>query len=178
MTADQGDPADVDGSVPPPRPADPGSAADRARRMRMPALALIAAGAGLAWLTSASLAGWVRPVALLALAGAGALLAAQGWLRRTIGGLIVLAGVGLLVSGGLWPALAGVAVLAGGVLAVRFGAGWPGMSARYDRARPVGGARSGPDEARHSTQQVWDALDRGEDPSEAEWSTSDGSDRR
>jgi hypothetical protein len=134
--------------------------------MRLPALALIVVGAAVGWLAAGALAGWVRPVALLALAGAGALLAVQGWLRRVVGVLIVLAGAGLLASGGLWPAVGGAAVMAGGLLVLRFGGDWPGMAARYERPGPAVG--SGPATAGEplSTQDTWAALDRGEDPTE------------
>ena len=63
----------------------------------------------------------------------------------------------LAVLGGVLVALAGVSAL------VR-GATWPGMSSRYENAA------SGPAAARAadtgSSKDLWDALDRGEDPTE------------
>ncbi|NUP54079.1 MAG: Trp biosynthesis-associated membrane protein, partial [Catenulispora sp.] len=64
----------------------------------------------------------------------------------------------LAVAGGVLIALAGLA-------AVLRGAAWPGMSSRYENAA----AKSSP-AARADTgtaKDLWDALDRGEDPTEA-----------
>jgi uncharacterized membrane protein (TIGR02234 family) len=72
------------------------------------------------------------------------------------------------VSFGVWPyvaALGGVLLLAAGLLALRHGRRWPAMSGRHERA---GGARAGaarrtaPDPDR--PEELWKALDRGEDP--------------
>lgn len=109
---------------------------------------------------------WLTGVALVALAGAGALLATRGFTRLAVGGLLAacgmaLAGAGLLGLGRdaatWWPALAlvgGLAVTGAGVLAVIRGRHWPGLGARYDRGSA--GASGAP--------TMWDALDRGEDP--------------
>ncbi|MFV2022112.1 Trp biosynthesis-associated membrane protein [Micromonospora sp. LOL_023] len=108
---------------------------------------------------------WLPALALVGLAGAGAVLATRGTPRRLVGGLLavvgmVLAGSGLAVLTGVlplagsataatstpagWPALAVLAaalLLAGGaVTAVRSG-GWPAMGARYER--PATAARRG-----------------------------------
>ncbi|MEO3812876.1 Trp biosynthesis-associated membrane protein [Sphaerisporangium sp. B11E5] len=67
----------------------------------------------------------------------------------------------------LWPALAalGGAALAGaGVVAVLRGRRWPGMSTRYDR--PVGGTGDGPRTPHEGDRGLWEALDRGEDPTD------------
>jgi hypothetical protein len=59
-----------------------------------------------------------------------------------------------------WPlltALGGLVVAGAGALTVARGKKWPGMAARYDRPSQV----SGPP---RSEAQIWDALDRGEDP--------------
>jgi hypothetical protein len=101
---------------------------------------------------------WVTGLALVALAGGGALLATHGWVRRGLGGLLTLAGLGIVAgaiigragldvgaagSGGtLWPiacALGGAIIAVGGVVAARHGHRWPRMSARYERppATPV-----------------------------------------
>jgi uncharacterized membrane protein (TIGR02234 family) len=126
---------------------------------------------------------WVTGLALVALAGTGALLATSGWVRRALGGLLALAGVGVVAgavlgrvgldpgaaSGGtLWPILCaagGAIIAAGGVTAARRGHRWPRMSARYDRkpalatAAPAARATDPAD-----TRAAWDALDRGDDP--------------
>jgi hypothetical protein len=139
--------------------------------------------------TGAAEAPWLSALALVALAGAGALLATRGGLRSVIGMLVVLAGVGIAAGGvyGLaavpgvrawWPALclpAGIVAAAGGALAVARGRTWPAMGARYERPGPV---RGGPPPASEPTEDqvqrigpspsdvaMWDALDRGEDPS-------------
>lgn len=80
-----------------------------------------------------------------------------------------------------WPlvsAAGGVLLLAAGLLALRYGPAWPAMSSRYDRPgtrRPVraraaaSAAAAGrpvavdPDRA----EDLWKALDRGEDPTQA-----------
>ncbi len=65
-----------------------------------------------------------------------------------------------------WPYVAvagGVLILLAGLLALRYGKGWPAMSGRYERgadrprrkARPVDPERP---------EEIWKALDRGEDP--------------
>lgn len=112
--------------------------------------------------------------ALLALAGAG--VAATAFLggsdsaaldekaRRTTGD--AAASVHALTHTA-WPyvaAAAGVLILLAGLLALRYGASWPAMSGRYERA---GGSR--PRKARPAAdpdrpEELWKALDRGEDP--------------
>ncbi|MFF7241184.1 TIGR02234 family membrane protein [Streptomyces collinus] len=68
-----------------------------------------------------------------------------------------------------WPYVAvagGVLILLAGLLALRFGRAWPAMSGRYERgtdrprrkARPVDPERP---------EEIWKALDRGEDPTGA-----------
>ncbi|WP_412542299.1 Trp biosynthesis-associated membrane protein [Longispora sp. K20-0274] len=108
---------------------------------------------------------WLTAAAIVAMAGAGALLATRGLGRRLVGGLLVLAGLGVLAASGygldaegvarvLLPAgnaLGGLVLCAAGVVALRWGAGWPTMGARYER-----GAEQKDD--------MWSALDRGEDP--------------
>jgi Tryptophan-associated transmembrane protein (Trp_oprn_chp) len=125
-------------------------------------------------------AAWLAPIAVAGLAAAGALLATRGTVRRAVGVLLVLIGAGLALGGGrglvdgrLWPALClvgGAAVAVAGALAVARGKTWPAMGARYERGRgrggdapsdrPVPAARDGS----VASTQVWDALDRGEDP--------------
>ena len=142
--------------------------------------------------TGTDLEPWVTGLAVVALAGAGALLATSGWARRALGVLLALAGVGIAVgavmgrtgldpgSAGagatVWPiacVLGGLIITAGGATAARQGHRWPRMSARYDR-KPVPPPRSATPEAAVPTPEdaaamadhraAWDALDRGDDP--------------
>jgi hypothetical protein len=168
------------------------------RRALTFALLLCAAGAGLAlyavtrvWLvevteraaplpslrverTGGDLMSWLPPLAVVSLAGAGAVIATRGLVRRLVGVLLAVLGVAIgvgaaveLTSGG-WPVLTllgGLAVLASGGWTAARGADWPSMGARYERPARTGGeeplpAMNGP----RGTRQAWDALDRGEDP--------------
>jgi len=131
--------------------------------------------------TGSALEPWLTALALVALAGAGALLATKGRSRNLVGAILVLAGLGVLAGGvdGLatvahvavgWPVLAIVgAVLigyGGGLAAVR-GRSWPAMGSRYERPRaPRSPAEDQPQFIGPSASDVamWDALDRGEDP--------------
>ncbi|MDG4827026.1 Trp biosynthesis-associated membrane protein [Asanoa sp. WMMD1127] len=115
--------------------------------------------------TGADLVPGLSALALVALAGAGALLATRGWARRAVGALVLLVGLALVAlpfgrvfdASTAWPALTavgGLLVVAGGLAAALAGHRWPGMGARYERSpRSVGG-----------TTDTWNALDRGEDP--------------
>ncbi|MGV9214756.1 Trp biosynthesis-associated membrane protein [Micromonospora sp. RB23] len=136
--------------------------------------------------SGAALLPWLPALAVVALAGGGAVLATRGRVRRLLGvllgvlGLAVSAGAGYgLVAdlGGVvsrqWPALClvgGLLVAVGGGWTALRGGGWPAMGARYERpARTVTESRSttaaapGPMAGRRTTE-AWDALDRGEDP--------------
>jgi hypothetical protein len=122
--------------------------------------------------TGVALLPWLSALALVALAGAGALLATRGLVRAAVGVLLVLSGLGLaagaitrLVAGAApgWPlatALGGLLVAGSGVLTVANGRDWPAMGARYERAARPSDAPG----AARSEAQIWDALDRGEDP--------------
>ncbi|RLV08282.1 TIGR02234 family membrane protein [Streptomyces griseocarneus] len=67
-----------------------------------------------------------------------------------------------------WPWVAltgGVLLLLAGLLALRYGRHWPAMSGRYERdgtPRPRRAPRVAPDPER--PEELWKALDRGEDP--------------
>jgi uncharacterized membrane protein (TIGR02234 family) len=132
--------------------------------------------------TGTDVAPWVIGLALVALAGGGALLATRGTVRRVLGALLALAGAGVAAGavagraglavgsagagGTLWPvvcAVGGLLVLTGGVTAVRHGHEWPGMGARYER-RPQQTPAVPADDQRVDTRAAWDALDRGDDP--------------
>lgn len=113
--------------------------------------------------TGAGQLSWLPALALVALAGAGALLATRGWARRVTGAVLLAVGVGLTVGAGLartgsdpgaagaagtlWPVAAGcggVLVALAGWWTVRHGHRWPAMDARYERAT---GSASGPPDA-------------------------------
>jgi hypothetical protein len=137
--------------------------------------------------TGADAEPWVIGLALVALAGTGALLATRGVVRRVLGGLLALAGLGVAVGAIVgragtdpgaagagattWPVLCvagGLIITAGGAAAARLGDHWPTMSARYDR-KPAVPAKirptvSNPDLAPADHRATWEALDRGDDP--------------
>lgn len=141
----------------------------------------------------ADLSGAVTTLGLTAVAGALVLFATRGTTRQAVGLLLVAVGAGLAVQAWLAPghaattlaakastkgisgAVAGVSTnswwilaLVGGVVVAAAGAvtllrgrDWPGMSTRYEKAaRAEAVART---EAA-SPKGLWDALDRGEDP--------------
>jgi hypothetical protein len=122
--------------------------------------------------TGSNVAGAVRPLALVALAGTAALLATRRWGRIAVGVLLVAAGAGTAVAAATasyppgahhlegWrivTIVAAVPVAVSGLASAARGYRWSVMSARYDAP----GARQrvqDPDVA------LWDALDRGDDP--------------
>jgi len=94
--------------------------------------------------TGASLIGWLPALALVGLAGAGALLATRGRVRTIIGLLLALVGLGVVagaidglgLAAGAWPVIVGVGGLGiawAGLSATRSGTTWPAMGARYER---------------------------------------------
>ena len=61
----------------------------------------------------------------------------------------------------------GLAIVAGGIEAVRRGATWPAMGARYDRAAPDAAEPGRAAKERPVTEvTMWDDLDRGIDPTD------------
>ncbi|MEO3778982.1 Trp biosynthesis-associated membrane protein [Micromonospora sp. B11E3] len=191
-----------------PAPADAPASVARGRRELTYAVLLCLAGAGLAlwastrtWAveltarpaplppvraarTGAGLLPWLPALAVVALAGGGAVLATRAVVRRLLGALLLALGVAVAAGGGYglvaafggevsrrWPALClvgGLLAAAGGALTALRGGGWPAMGARYERrARPAvdapTGPAAGPVTGRRTTE-AWDALDRGEDP--------------
>ncbi|MFC8849079.1 MULTISPECIES: Trp biosynthesis-associated membrane protein [unclassified Micromonospora] len=134
--------------------------------------------------TGAGLLPWLPALAVVGLAGGGVVLATRGVPRRLVGVLLLALGAAVAAGGGYglvaafdgavnrqWPAfclVGGLIVAVGGGLVALRGAGWPAMGARYERparggAGTPGAAQAGPVTGRRTTE-VWDALDRGEDP--------------
>jgi hypothetical protein len=141
--------------------------------------------------TGASLAPVLSALGFVALAGAGGLLATRGGARRLVGGLLVAAAVGVVALvipilaggdpvglGGPTACVIGALLVAGaGVLAAREGGRWPVMGRRYGRGAsgvspappatstaPPTGSTSGTGGSAAESAELWDALDRGEDP--------------
>src|SRR5690606_872418 len=126
-------------------------------------------------LTGGDLVAWLPSLGWAALAAAAALPAVRGHARRGLGGLLVVAGAAMVLAAGVagwrtggapgWPALGSVGAVAGAVaggLALTRGGDWPAMGARYERraaARPRADATPAGRE-----HLLWEALDRGEDP--------------
>jgi uncharacterized membrane protein (TIGR02234 family) len=126
-------------------------------------------------------------IALLALAAA--VLASSGVMRRLVGLVVVVVGAGTLgvafsapgdvssalekrevgaagivvhaSANGWWVlvAVGGLVALAAGLLTVARGVSWPGLGAKYDA--PTAAPRP-----KDPAMAAWDALDRGEDPTD------------
>lgn len=125
--------------------------------------------------TGAALMPWLTALGWVALAGTGAMLATRRVGRIVIGSLLVASGLGVLAGVGhlrfgvpgarnTWPLLCvagALLLLAGGWQTIRHGGAWPVMGSRYER--PTGPTA---DQPHRSTADVdmWNALDRGEDP--------------
>ena len=122
--------------------------------------------------TGTSLAPWLPALGAVGLAGAGALIATRGVVRTVVGIALTACGLGTVVVGllplgrgasPLWPiacAFAGIFVAMVGATTVRWGRTWPAMGARFER--PAGPTKRKP----ASQAELWDALDRGEDPTD------------
>jgi hypothetical protein len=139
--------------------------------------------------SGADLLPWLPALALVGLAGAGAVLGTRGLGRRLVGALLAAVGAGVAIGGAYggfgtdqddirlsWPLLCVLGglltMVAGGVTTAR-GATWPVMGARYERTphrrtpEPEPEPGPGTDGVRldgRRTRAAWDALDRGEDP--------------
>ncbi len=119
---------------------------------------------------------WASAVALVGLAGAATLVAVRGRLRSALGALLVVAGMSLAIGGSyvaaagrgspVWSllcALGGLLVAHAGLRTLVRGGPWPALGGRYERPaeRTEYVERGGPS---RSDVAMWDALDRGEDP--------------
>lgn len=122
-------------------------------RTRVVSLVLCVVGAAAVWFSpSDQLRAGVQALALVVLAGVGALLASRGHLRRLLSFVLVLAGLGLTLGGSTMAIVGGLTVVAGACMAVVTSPGWSVMGARYQRA------------VKEEKTDLWAALDRGEDP--------------
>jgi hypothetical protein len=122
--------------------------------------------------TGTEIAPWLPALGVVGLAGAGALLATRAAARLVVGALLIVSGAGVVIASLVtldddvevaWPllcVLGGLLVLAAGVVTVRTGRSWPGMGARYERPA----AAPEPSHRPASQAELWEALDRGEDP--------------
>jgi uncharacterized membrane protein (TIGR02234 family) len=128
---------------------------------------------------------WAAAMAFVGLAGGIALPATRRLGRVVVAAVVAFAGA-VMVAGalagwatgagpgervevrGAWPALflaGGAAALAAGTLAIVRGRRWAAMGERYEAPGGAAPARSdGPAPARDDATGLWDALDRGEDP--------------
>jgi uncharacterized membrane protein (TIGR02234 family) len=130
-------------------------------------------------------------LAVLGLAGIAGVLATKGLWRRLVGAIVALAGLAaalaaqsatgkggwqgavsvsasptitLTATHSAWPYVAlaaAVLMLIGGALVAAFGGRWPGWSSRYDAPSAASGTTAATEPTAHD---LWDALDRGEDP--------------
>lgn len=110
--------------------------------------------------TGGQLAPAATPAALVGLAGVLAVIATRGGARVAVGIVVCLAGLlatlsvitsGSRAGGALVAAVGAVALCAGGAMVVRLGRGWPVLGRRFERV---------------DTASPWDALDRGDDPTD------------
>ncbi len=111
-----------------------------------------------------------QALGLVGLAGAVALVATRRWGRVVVGVLVLACGVGVVVAvgrarvpSGAWgwaslTILGGVVLAASGALVTVRGRRWEALSSSYET--PAARAEEPP----ATDKGVWDALDRGEDP--------------
>jgi tryptophan-associated transmembrane protein len=117
-------------------------------------------------------------LALVALAGAGAIVATRGRWRSVVGVVVTAAGLAIIllqrapaetvgIASGwvLVVALCGVVIAVAGAFTLRNGTKWPTMGARYERPAPAGppGVTSTPDGASGSDDRT-DGSDLPDDP--------------
>jgi hypothetical protein len=100
--------------------------------------------------------------ALFCLAAIGGVLATRRLGRRLVGvGVVVVGAVVVVVGDRTVVRLSGLLMLLAGVLVAWFGPGWSELSSRYDAGGGTGPGGGAPARRPHD---LWDALDRGEDP--------------
>ena len=147
-------------AVPHPRSEAPGSA--RAGRLSL-AVALLSGALGAAVALLATRQQWSQGTATVA--GGAFPLTAKG---SDVTG-VPAASVDAL-SHTAWPYVAvvgGVLILVAGLLALRYGRLWPAMSGRYERGTTPQPRRKAPAVDPDRPEDLWKALDRGEDPTGA-----------
>lgn len=114
--------------------------------------------------TGADLAPVAAPAAWAALAGLLATIATRGRLRMAVGALITGAGAAAALSvlasgnrsaGALLALVGSLAIAAAGSVIIRQARSWPELGRRYEPPGDEGDAGS-----------PWDALDRGDDPTD------------
>ena len=160
---------------PEPLPPVTGVLAGSAHAPLVPAAGLVLLAAAVALL---AVRGSGRVAVGLLMAVTGAALAWSG-LRAFTGGLQaaaaevpVVVGTPVVEISAAWPAVTVVAGLVGacaGLLTVVRGRHWPAMGRRYERTGAAGGrpvAASRPETDEDRAQVAWQALDRGEDPTD------------
>jgi len=128
-------------------------------------------------------AGGVRGLGLVALAGSAALVGTRGLARQLTGAVLVAAGAGTaaiagrvlvdpdavaagggVAAGAVGTTLAGALLVAvAGATAARGGSRWATLGVRYD-ADPD---RLAPDAPRDELGEAWDAVERGDEPDPA-----------
>jgi uncharacterized membrane protein (TIGR02234 family) len=98
--------------------------------------------------------------------------ALAGGLRDAAAEVPVVVGTPVAEVSPVWPAatvVAGVLGAVAGILVVLRGRRWPGMGSRYERGTATGGGAPAPARPRTEedrAQLAWNALDRGEDPTD------------
>lgn len=162
--------------LPPERAADPtpapapSAAKELLTGRRGPVVVVVLLAVAATVLFAGGGAGVGRGAALFCLAAIGGVLATRRIGRRLVGVAVVLVGGLAVVASHLWLVrLSGLLMVAAGVLVTWLGPRWAGLSSRYQGAGeggPAPGQDAGPPEPGGSgrPQDLWDALDRGEDP--------------
>lgn len=116
--------------------------------------------------TGRDLAPAATPAAWAVLAGVLAIIATRGWFRAAISALVCLAGVvavmsvlgsGSRATGALLAIIAGLVIAASGAVSARLARGWPVLGRRYDAPGGTPAEQVSP----------WEALDRGQDPTDS-----------
>jgi uncharacterized membrane protein (TIGR02234 family) len=160
---------------PEPLPPVAGVLAGSAHAPLVPAAGLVLLAAAVALLAVRG-SGRAAVGLLMAVAG-GALLwsglrALSGGLAESAGEVLAVAGTPVVAVSAVWPGatvLAGVLGAGAGAFTVLRGRRWPAMGGRYERTPSRDGGRAAaprPRTAEEQAQLAWQALDRGEDPTD------------